>query len=162
MRLGIRNKPKPLTIIILILFTVYTITNVILVKQSKRTTTNNPTLSPNNDIAQSNAPDEIIDFEDFDHINGHPTPIVPNIVHLLYLNNPIIDFDQMICILSIFLNHGPDKIYLHCSDCSFTGKYFEAIQSNKDLWKRIVIHPVKYHKTIFGQAYSKGWAQYHA
>ena len=35
-----------------------------------------------NDIQMSQ---DLIDFEGFDHINGAPEPIIPNIVHLLYL-----------------------------------------------------------------------------
>ena len=104
-------------------------------------------------------PQEIIDFEDFDHIQGAPYQIVPNIVHLLFLNKPIVDFYHMVNIFSIFYNHGPDKIYFHCDNCSFSGKYFDSLKSNDELWNLIVIHPIPFHKTIFGKEY--GWINFH-
>lgn len=142
---------KKLYITLLILLAVYLIVNFFVIGEFGKTTSNEKELSKSNEL------DEIINFENFDHIHGHPTPIVPNIVHLLYLNNPIIDFDQMINIFSIFLNHGPDMVYFHCSNCSFTGKYFDALKANVDVWKRIVIHPITFYRTIFGQAFPEEW-----
>lgn len=147
---------KKLYIILLILLAVYLIFNFFAFGKVSKTKSM-PIISP---ISEKNFPnelDEIINFENFDHIHGHPTPIVPNIVHLLYLNNPVIDFDQMINIFSIFLNHGPDRVYFHCSNCSFTGKYFDAIKANTDIWKRIVIHPITLYRTIFGKAFPEDW-----
>jgi hypothetical protein len=68
--------------------------------------------------------DEIIDFEGFDNVSGMNMAIIPNIVHLLYLNQPFIRFYQLVNILSIYYNHEPDFIYIHCDDCN---KVFEVI-----------------------------------
>ena len=104
-------------------------------------------------------PPEYIDFEDFDNKNGTSYQIVPNIVHYIFLNKPKIEFYHMVNIFSLFFNHRPDKIYFHCDNCSFSGKYFEALKSNKELWNLIEIHPIPFHVTIFGQHYK--WINHH-
>jgi hypothetical protein len=99
--------------------------------------------------------DDYLDFEGFDNINGVNKSIVPNIVHLIYLNETNIKFYQMICIFSIYFNHKPELIYFHCDDCSFHGKYWEQIKSYKGLWSIIKIHKIPYKERIFGKKY--GW-----
>jgi hypothetical protein len=94
--------------------------------------------------------DDNLDFEGFDNINGVNMSIVPNIVHLIYLNETKIKFYQMICIFSIYFNHNPELIYFHCDDCSFHGKYWEQIKSNKGLWSIIKIHKIPLVYTLFG------------
>ena len=102
---------------------------------------------------------EYIDFEDFDNENGTSYQIIPNVVHYLFLNKPVVDFYHMVNILSLYLNHGPDKIYFHCDNCSFSGKFFEALKSNQKLWNLIEIHPIPFHSTIFRKKY--GWINHH-
>ena len=102
---------------------------------------------------------EYIDFEDFDNENGTSYQIIPNVVHYLFLNKTVVDFYHMVNILSLYLNHGPDKIYFHCDNCSFSGKYFEALKSNQELWNLIEIHPIPFHSTIFRKKY--GWINHH-
>ena len=99
--------------------------------------------------------DGYLDFLGFDNINGVNKSIVPNIVHLIYLNETKIKFYQMICIFSIYFNHKPELIYFHCDDCSFHGKYWEQIRSYKELWSIIKIHKIPYKEKIFGKKY--GW-----
>ena len=97
--------------------------------------------------------EDIIDFENFDNIQGETFRVIPNIVHLLYLNTPTIHFYQMVNIFSIYFNHRPDAIYWHCDNCSFHGKYFEAIRNHKELWIIIKIYKIPFHSTIFGKKY---------
>lgn len=97
--------------------------------------------------------DDFIDFEDFNNTNGLDYDIIPNIVHLLYLNQPYLRFFEMVNIFSIFFNHKPDKIYFHCDNCSFSGKYFNVIRNYPDLWNIISIHKIPFHKTIFRKKY---------
>jgi hypothetical protein len=84
-------------------------------KNDKKTNTKSKTIQLNEDL---------IDFEGFDNINGLDTPIIPNIVHLLYLQQPYIKFYQLVNILTIYYNHEPDHIYFHCDQCNFTGKFY--------------------------------------
>ena len=120
--------------------------------------------------------EDIIDFEGFDNINGVNRPIVPNIVHLLYLQQPYIKFYQLVNILTIYYNHGPDHIYFHCDDCNFKGKiieiitinpeiylnlkikkkqgkYFDILRNYKPIWKLIKFYKIPFKKTIFGVSY---------
>ena len=109
-----------------------------------------------NEHTHKNRIQEFIDFEGFDNQNGTSHPIIPNIVHYLFLDKPTIEFYHMVNIFSLFFNHRPEKIYFHCDDCSFTGKFFEALKSNKELWSLIDIHHIPPKKTIFGQEYGFG------
>jgi hypothetical protein len=111
-------------------------------------------ISKNNDCGIYGCIDDYLDFEAFDNVNGVNKSIVPNIVHLIYLNETKIKFYQMICIFSIYFNHKPELIYFHCDDCSFHGKYWEQIKSNKGLWSIIKIHKIPYNEKIFGTNYS--------
>jgi hypothetical protein len=90
-------------------------------------------ISTTNDCGIYGCIDDYLDFEGFDNVNGVNKSIVPNIVHLIYLNETNINFYQMICIFSIYFNHKPELIYFYCDDCSFHGKYWEQIKSNKGL-----------------------------
>jgi hypothetical protein len=77
----------------------------------------------------------------------------PNIVHLLYLQQPYIKFYQLVNILSVYFNHKPDFIYIHCDNCNFTGKYFEILRSYKIVWQLIKFYKIPFKKTIFGTSY---------
>jgi mannosyltransferase OCH1-like enzyme len=102
--------------------------------------------------------DDILSFENFDNQNGSNESIVPNIVHLIYFEKSSLKFYEMINIFSIFFNHKPDVIYIHCDDCSFSGKYWEKIVAFKSLWAIIRINQVQKTQTIFGVKY--GWVQH--
>ena len=103
---------------------------------------------------------EILNFENFNNVNGSHKFIVPNIVHLIYLRVPFIKFYQALCIYSIFLNHNPELIYIHCDNCSFTGYYWDEINSIEPLRKKIRIHELPTRNHIFGIKY--GWIQHRA
>lgn len=97
--------------------------------------------------------EDIIDFEGFDNVNGVNKSIIPNIVHLLYLQQPYIKFYQLVNILSIYYNHKPDYIYFHCDDCNFNGKYFSKLKEFQSIWNIIKIFKIPFKSTIFGQKY---------
>lgn len=103
--------------------------------------------------------DDLIDFEGFDNVNGVDHNIVPNIVHLLYLQETDIKFFQMINIFSIYFNLKPDSIYIHCDKCDFKGMYYEKLKSYKELWDIVEIKKIPYKETIFGVKY--GWINHH-
>ena len=93
---------------------------------------------------------EVFDFEEFDNEKGTDQLIVPNIVHLIYLNVISINFNQLMCIYSIFLNQNPDKIMIHCDNCEFGGRYWEQLMATRCLREKIVLHKIPSYYTIFG------------
>jgi hypothetical protein len=103
--------------------------------------------------------DDIIDFEGFDNQKGSQDYIIPNIVHLLYLNTTRIAFYQMINIFSIYFNHNPDLIFIHCDNCSFSGPRWNRIMSHKALAQKIILKKLKFNDRIFGKKY--GWTNHH-
>jgi mannosyltransferase OCH1-like enzyme len=111
------------------------------------------------EITQEYLNDDIIDFENFNNSITLPKNsklIVPNIVHLIYNDYTFIKFTDMINIFSIHFNQRPDRIYLHCDNCSFYGKYWNQV--NEKLEHVIYIHQIPKHKTIYHQKI--GWIQH--
>jgi mannosyltransferase OCH1-like enzyme len=96
---------------------------------------------------------DILSFENFDNQTGSNVSIVPNIVHLIYFEKSKLRFFEMINIFSIYFNHNPELIYIHCDDCSFSGIYWEKIVAFKKLWTIIRINQVPRTETIFGVKY---------
>jgi hypothetical protein len=96
---------------------------------------------------------DMFDFEGFDNQTGSDRLIVPNIVHLIYLNSTEIKFYQAINIYSIFLNQKPEKIFIHCDNCSFSGHYWKQINSIKELSEVLKINQIPVKDKIFGIKY---------
>ena len=96
----------------------------------------------------------IFDFEGFDNQKGHKSPIIPNIVHLIFYQTKEISFTQAINIFSIYFNHNPDQIYIHCeSECLFTGIYWDQIRSASNLHNKLQFYRFDDKTTIFGQEF---------
>jgi hypothetical protein len=99
---------------------------------------------------------DMVEFEGFDNKNGSSYSfVVPNLVHLIYLNMSEIKFYQAISLYSIYLNQKPDLILIHCDRCNFTGFYWQQMNSINDLRNRIVLKNINTENTIFGKKY--GW-----
>jgi mannosyltransferase OCH1-like enzyme len=95
---------------------------------------------------------DVIDFENFNNHDGAGSPIIPNIVHLIFFKTKEISFYQAINIFSIYLNHNPDYIYMHCEvDCLFSGLYWNQIVKIQGLKNKIKFSRFVLQKTIFGQ-----------
>ena len=135
-------------------FTIVLLISVILFYNKRESTISN-------DCGLYGCIDEYLDFEEFDNINGANKSIIPNIVHLIYLNETDIKFYQLICIFSIYFNHKPNQIIIHCDNCSFHGKYWKWIQKTTPLWKIIKLHPIPYRRSIFGKMVDSNWLNYH-
>jgi len=86
-------------------------------------------------------------FTDSDNVTGYPVPIVPNIVHFIRIDQTYINFHDMICIFAAYKNQKPDKIMLHCNNCSFYGKYWDRIKEIDSLELANITVPTK----IFGR-----------
>ena len=95
---------------------------------------------------------DILDFEGFnnDKLNESSPMIVPNIIHIIYMNKTELRFHEMVCIFSIFLNQKPDTILIHCENCSFHGVYWEKIEKVKALRKLIRFNQIPVRRSIFG------------
>ena len=97
-----------------------------------------------------------INFENFDNkrerrVNDADPFIVPNIVHLVYLEATKLRFHQMMCIYSIYLNQKPDMIIIHCDNCSLHGYYWEQIVSKVGLRNTIKLNQLDGRRKIFNQ-----------
>ena len=96
--------------------------------------------------------DDFIDFEGFDNNRDKfCTPIIPNFIHLIYLNKNEMKFYEIVNIYSIFLRQKPDRIYIHCDLCDFKGYYWEKLNSIEEIKKIIVINQILKLDTIFGK-----------
>lgn len=105
--------------------------------------------------------DELIDFEGFDNETGLDRLIVPNIVHFIRFNKSEISFVDFVVIQAAYRNQRPDYIYLHTDTERFTGRYWDAIQSDYGLMSRIRVLPIEAPSEIFGQPLSEGWRYWH-
>jgi mannosyltransferase OCH1-like enzyme len=84
---------------------------------------------------------KLIDFEGFNNNTGLECEyIVPNIIHFVHLNQPYIKFASFLSILAAWLNQKPAKIYFHCNDCGYKGKYWDEINKLKALRSIIIIN----------------------
>jgi hypothetical protein len=115
--------------------------------------------TPNTKLIASSS-DDILSFEGFDNQHGASQNIVPNLVHLIYFKKSTLKFEEMINIFSIYFNHRPDLIYIHCDTCSFSGKYWDQLKSCTGLWNLIRINQIPETSTIFGVKF--GWIQHRA
>ncbi|XP_072140436.1 uncharacterized protein [Dermacentor andersoni] len=67
-------------------------------------------------------------FYDADNISAYSDNIVPDILHLVRFNRPEVDFIDVVAFRSMYLNHRPEKIYVHCSPCGFVGNHTRFLE----------------------------------
>ncbi|XP_070396496.1 uncharacterized protein [Dermacentor albipictus] len=67
-------------------------------------------------------------FYDSDELSGYSYDIVPDILHLVRYNATEVDFIDVVAFRSMYLNHRPEKIYVHCSPCGFQGNYTRFLE----------------------------------
>ncbi|KAL1469611.1 hypothetical protein MTO96_024906 [Rhipicephalus appendiculatus] len=67
-------------------------------------------------------------FYDTDGHTGYSHDIIPDIVHLVRYNQTEINFIDVLSFRSLYINHRPEKIYVHCSPCGFTGNYTHLLE----------------------------------
>ncbi|CAG2177578.1 unnamed protein product [Oppiella nova] len=88
-----------------------------------------------------------------DNITGFKTPIVPNVVHYVVLDNVYMDFIHFVSIKSVLRHQKPQKIIIHCNCHHMKGKYWSQLMSGSDghlIHVRHIQKPV----TIFGKKLS--------
>ncbi len=103
-------------------------------------------------------------FDDsFNNNTGADRFIVPNIIHFIRYNRFELNFTEYVVLLAAMRNHRPDKIYFHTNvfPVEYTGKYWELVQKDKELWSRIKVFFLDIPKYIFGQKINVVWRVYH-
>jgi hypothetical protein len=97
-----------------------------------------------------------IQFENFNNNTGSISYVVPNIFHYVNLNQSEIQFGQFLSILSVWLNHKPDRIYIHCDLCDFKGKYWDQLNKIEAVKSLLNVRKIKnFVNKIFG--IKSGW-----
>ncbi|XP_065311055.1 uncharacterized protein [Dermacentor albipictus] len=84
-------------------------------------------------------------FYDADEISGYSYNIVPDILHLVRYNSPNVEFIDVVTFRSMYLNHRPEKIYVHCSPCGFEGNYTRFLEGIN-----FTFIPAVFPKEVFG------------
>jgi len=100
----------------------------------------------------------------YNNETGADRYIVPNIIHLVRFNSKIFSFHEYISLRAAYLHQDPKKIYIHTNlpgPDYFSGKYWEVIKREFDLWTRIQIVECELPSEVFGQKLSESWKAYH-
>lgn len=101
----------------------------------------------------------------FSNETGNPLGyfVVPNYIH--YVNfavNPV-DYIYFICILSVFQNQKPDKIFFHYDNKNvFSGKYWDILEELPGFKDIVVFRHIKIPDKIFNQPINQKWQIWHA
>ena len=89
--------------------------------------------------------------------------IIPNIIHYARLNLTEYSLVDYLCLKSALRHHRPDYFYIHTNvGNNFTGKYWNKIKSDRDLWSRIRILPTEIPSEVYGQELSLKFRLWHA
>ena len=100
----------------------------------------------------------------YNNETGADRYIVPNIIHLVRFNSKTFSFHEYISLRAAFLHQDPEKIYIHTNlpgPDYFSGKYWEVIKREFELWTRIQIVECELPSEIFGQKLSEAWKLHH-
>ncbi|KAI1294214.1 hypothetical protein HDE_06100 [Halotydeus destructor] len=109
--------------------------------------------------------DSFIDFEYIQdghrdiNITGFPSPIVPNIVHYVRLDDHTLDFIMYLSIKSAIKNQRPERVIIHCDCDALSGRYWKLLMAENDVTHLISINRIERPVSIFGQRLS---SVYHA
>lgn len=106
--------------------------------------------------------DDAIQMQSYNNETGADHFIVPNIIHFVRFNLSEYSFVDYVVMQAAMRNHRPDHFYIH-SDTpnNFTGKYWEMIKKDRELWSRIRILPLRLPTEVFGQKLSEDWQLFH-
>ena len=105
--------------------------------------------------------DSFKSFTNFDNVTGSNDFIVPNIIHYLRFNKTSFSFVDYCCIRSAYINQRPDFIFFHTNVESFNGSFWDRMQAEPGLAKRIRVLQAELPYEIFNQTLSQGWRLYH-
>ena len=118
---------------------------------------------PNRPDVENSVVDPKVEFKGFNNVTGAERFIVPNIIHFIRFDDFELKFIDYLVLLAAMRNHRPDKFYIHTNekDVQYTGKYWDWVQKDEELWKRIKVLYLEIPTDIFGLKLSEGWIYYH-
>ncbi|KAH6932081.1 hypothetical protein HPB50_002836 [Hyalomma asiaticum] len=61
---------------------------------------------------------DMVNFTFADNVKGYPSPVVPDVVHFVFLGNRPLTLVEAICIRAAWLQQRPRRLVLHCQNCS--------------------------------------------
>ncbi|XP_077560817.1 uncharacterized protein LOC144175640 [Haemaphysalis longicornis] len=85
-------------------------------------------------------------FYDANNKLGYTFDVVPDIIHLIRWNQPKLKFTDVVYYRSMYINHRPQQIMVHCSPCTFSGPYVPLLQGIN-----FTFVPTKFPKRVFGK-----------
>ncbi|XP_077560861.1 uncharacterized protein LOC144175694 [Haemaphysalis longicornis] len=85
-------------------------------------------------------------FYDADNEVGYTFDVVPDIIHLVRWNQQELNFTDVVYYRSMYINHRPQQIMVHCSPCPFSGPYVHLLEGIN-----FTFVPTKFPKSILGQ-----------
>jgi hypothetical protein len=92
--------------------------------------------------------------EGFSNVFGADRFIVPNIIHFIRFNQTEYSLIDYVVIKAAMRNQRPDYFYIHTDvpgPGNFTGRYWNLIKEDYELWSRIQLLHLKAPTEIFGQ-----------
>ena len=118
---------------------------------------------PNRLVVEYTVVEDKGEFEGFNNVTGAEHFIVPNIIHFIRFNNFELKFIDYLVLLAAMRNHRPDKFYIHTNvkDVQYTGKYWDWVRRDEELWTRIKVLYLEAPAEIFGLKLSEGWRFHH-
>lgn len=97
----------------------------------------------------------------FDNETAADRFIVPNIIHFVRFNLSEYTFMDYVVLRAAMRNHRPDHFFIHTDTPNFTGKYWNLIRQDHEIWSRIRILPLELPTEVFGQKLSEDWQVFH-
>ncbi|XP_065283718.1 uncharacterized protein [Dermacentor albipictus] len=94
-------------------------------------------------------------FYDTDGVMGYSYDVVPDILHLVRYNQAELSFPDAVFYRSMYLNHRPRKIMVHCSPCGFTGPYARLVEGIPFTYV-----PTVFPKDVFGTPIDPEWSHH--
>ncbi|XP_065287777.1 uncharacterized protein [Dermacentor albipictus] len=61
---------------------------------------------------------EMVNFKFADNVTGYSYPVVPDVVHFVFLGNTSMTLLDAICVRAAWLQKKPRRLILHCQNCS--------------------------------------------
>ncbi|KAH7959541.1 hypothetical protein HPB49_011812 [Dermacentor silvarum] len=61
---------------------------------------------------------DMVNFTFADNVTGYSVPVVPDVVHFVFLGNRSVTLLDAICIRAAWLQKKPRRLVLHCQNCS--------------------------------------------
>ena len=118
---------------------------------------------PNRPVVEYIVLEDKMEFEGFNNVTGAERLIVPNIIHFIRFGDFELKFIDYLVLLAAMRNHRPDKFYIHTNepDVQYTGKYWDWVQKDEELWTRIKVLYLEVPTEIFGQQLYEDWYNYH-